>query len=39
VSEKTPTFSIVDLDPDDDAVVRHAADLLIEGFEDHWPDV
>jgi aminoglycoside 6'-N-acetyltransferase I len=38
VSEKTPTFSIVDLDPGDEAVVRQAAVLLIEGFEDHWPD-
>ncbi len=38
MSEKTPRFSIVDLDPGSRGIVRQAAVLLIEGFEDHWPD-
>jgi aminoglycoside 6'-N-acetyltransferase I len=38
VSEKTPRFSILDLDPGDEEIVRQAASLLVEGFKDHWPD-
>ena len=38
MSEKTPRFSIVDLDPGSRGIVWQAAVLLIEGFEDHWPD-
>jgi hypothetical protein len=37
VSEKPPRFSIVD--PGDEGIVRQAAALLVEGFEDHWPDI
>jgi aminoglycoside 6'-N-acetyltransferase I len=35
---KTPRFSIVDLDPTDEGIVRQAASLLVEGFKDDWPD-
>jgi aminoglycoside 6'-N-acetyltransferase I len=35
---KPPRFSIVDLAPGDEAVVRQVAVLLVEGFKDHWPD-
>jgi aminoglycoside 6'-N-acetyltransferase I len=38
MSEKTPRFSIVDLDPGNEGIVRQAAVLLVEGFKDHWPD-
>ncbi len=38
MSQKTPRFSIVDLDPGDEAIIRRAAVLLVEGFKDHWPD-
>jgi aminoglycoside 6'-N-acetyltransferase I len=38
LNEKTPRFSIVDLDPGDEEIVRQAASLLVEGFKDHWPD-
>jgi aminoglycoside 6'-N-acetyltransferase I len=38
VSEKTLRFSIVDLDPGDEEIIRQAAVLLVEGFKDHWPD-
>jgi aminoglycoside 6'-N-acetyltransferase I len=38
VSGKTPRLSIVDLYPGDEEIVRQAASLLVEGFEDHWPD-
>jgi aminoglycoside 6'-N-acetyltransferase I len=34
---RTPRFSIVDLDPTDEEIVRQAASLLVEGFKDHWP--
>ena len=35
---RPPRFSIVDLAPGDEAVVRQVAVLLVEGFKDHWPD-
>ena len=35
---KAPRFSIVDLDPGDEEIVRQAALLLVEGFKDDWPD-
>ncbi len=35
---KTPRFSIADLDPGHERIVRQAAILLVEGFKDHWPD-
>jgi aminoglycoside 6'-N-acetyltransferase I len=38
VSGKALRFSIVDLDPGDEEIVRQAAVLLVEGFKDHWPD-
>jgi aminoglycoside 6'-N-acetyltransferase I len=38
VSEETPRFSIVDLDPTNEETLRQAAVLLVEGFKDHWPD-
>jgi aminoglycoside 6'-N-acetyltransferase I len=38
VSEKTTRFSILDLAPGDAETVRQAADLLVEGFKDNWPD-
>ena len=36
MSEKTPRFSILDLG--DEETVRRAANLLVEGFKDNWPD-
>ncbi len=38
MSEQTPRFSIVDLDPGHKGRIRQAAALLVEGFKDHWPD-
>jgi aminoglycoside 6'-N-acetyltransferase I len=38
VSESAPRFSILDLAPDDEETIRQAATLLVEGFEDNWPD-
>jgi len=38
MSEKTPRFSIVDLAPGDEEIVRRAANVLVEGFKDNWPD-
>jgi aminoglycoside 6'-N-acetyltransferase I len=38
LSEKTLRFSISDLDPGDEAAIRQAAELLVEGFKDDWPD-
>jgi aminoglycoside 6'-N-acetyltransferase I len=38
VSERTPRFSIADLDPGDEEAVRQAAELLVEGFRDDWPE-
>ncbi|MGH2592487.1 MAG: GNAT family N-acetyltransferase [Anaerolineae bacterium] len=29
---------IIDLRPDDDAAIRQVATLLVEGFQEHWPD-
>jgi aminoglycoside 6'-N-acetyltransferase I len=36
MSERAPRFSILDLD--DEEAIRQAADLLVEGFRDGWPD-
>jgi aminoglycoside 6'-N-acetyltransferase I len=38
VSERTPRFSIADLDPGDEEDIRQAAELLVEGFRDDWPE-
>jgi aminoglycoside 6'-N-acetyltransferase I len=38
VSERTPRYSIADLDPGDEEVARQAAELLVEGFRDDWPE-
>jgi aminoglycoside 6'-N-acetyltransferase I len=38
VSERTPRFSITDLDPGDEEAVRQAAELLFDGFRDDWPE-
>ena len=35
---KAPRFSIADLAPGDEGIVRQAAVLLVEGFKEHWPD-
>jgi aminoglycoside 6'-N-acetyltransferase I len=35
---KTPRFSIADLDPGDVEAIRQAAELLVDGFRDAWPD-
>jgi aminoglycoside 6'-N-acetyltransferase I len=37
VSEEPARFSVVDLDPDDEEVVRQAAELLVEGFRNYLP--
>jgi aminoglycoside 6'-N-acetyltransferase I len=36
MSERAPRFSILDLD--DEEAIRQAADLLVEGFRDGWPE-
>ncbi len=38
MSERAPRFSILDLAPDDEEIIRQAAKLLVEGFKDNWPD-
>jgi aminoglycoside 6'-N-acetyltransferase I len=38
VSEKALRFSIADLDPGDEEAVRQAAELLVEGFREDWPE-
>jgi aminoglycoside 6'-N-acetyltransferase I len=38
VSERAPRFSIVDLDTDDEEAIGQAANLLVEGFKDDWPE-
>jgi len=38
VSERTPRFSVADLDPGDEEDIRQAAELLVEGFRDDWPE-
>ena len=38
MSERTPRFSIADLDPGDEEDIRQAAELLVEGFRDDWPE-
>jgi aminoglycoside 6'-N-acetyltransferase I len=38
VSERTPWFSIADLDSGDEEAVRQVAELLVEGFRGDWPE-
>jgi aminoglycoside 6'-N-acetyltransferase I len=38
VSERPPRFSILDLDAADEETIRQAANLLLEGFRDDWPE-
>ncbi len=38
MSERAPRFSIVDLDADDEEAIGQAANLLVEGFKDDWPE-
>lgn len=38
MSEEPLPFSIADLDPGDEEAVRRAAELLVEGFRNDWPD-
>ena len=38
MSERTPRFSVADLDPGDEEDIRQAAELLVEGFRDDWPE-
>jgi aminoglycoside 6'-N-acetyltransferase I len=38
VSERAPRYSILDLAAGDRETVRQAANLLVEGFRDDWPD-
>jgi aminoglycoside 6'-N-acetyltransferase I len=38
VSEGPPRFSILDLDAADEESIRQAANLLVEGFRDDWPE-
>ena len=38
MSEGAPRFSILDLAPDDEEAVGQAAQLLVEGFKDDWPE-
>jgi aminoglycoside 6'-N-acetyltransferase I len=38
LNEDPPRFSIVDLDPGEAEAIRQAAELLVEGFRDYWPD-
>jgi aminoglycoside 6'-N-acetyltransferase I len=38
VSEEPARFSIADLDPGDGEAIRQAAELLVEGFRDDWPE-
>jgi aminoglycoside 6'-N-acetyltransferase I len=38
VSERQQRFSILDLDAADEETIRQAANLLVEGFRDDWPE-
>jgi hypothetical protein len=38
VSERPPRYSILDLPTADEETIRQAAKVLVEGFEDDWPD-
>jgi len=38
VIERAPRFSILDLAAGDEEAVRQAATLLVEGFQDNWPN-
>jgi len=38
VNEGPPRFSILDLDAADEEAIRQAANLLVEGFRDDWPE-
>jgi aminoglycoside 6'-N-acetyltransferase I len=39
VSEGPPRFAILDLDAADEETIGQAANLLVEGFRDDWPEV
>src|SRR3712207_299521 len=38
LSGDPPRFSIADLEPGQAEAIRQAAELLVEGFRDYWPD-
>ncbi|HEY0128661.1 MAG TPA: GNAT family N-acetyltransferase, partial [Rubrobacteraceae bacterium] len=38
MSGDPPRFSIADLDPGEAEAIRQAAELLVEGFREDWPD-
>jgi aminoglycoside 6'-N-acetyltransferase I len=38
LSGDPPQFSIADLDPGEAEAIRQAAELLVEGFREDWPD-
>jgi len=38
VSEGPPRFSILDLDATDEETIRQAANILVEGFRNDWPE-
>jgi hypothetical protein len=38
LSGDPPRFSIADLDPGEAEAIRQAAELLVEGFREDWPD-
>ena len=38
MNEEIPRVEILDLDPGDEGTVRQTAELLVEGFNDNWPD-
>ena len=38
MSERVPRYSILDLATADEETIRQAANLLVEGFKDNWPD-
>ena len=38
MSERALRFSILDLDAGDEEAIRQAANLLVEGFRDDWPE-
>ena len=38
MSETAPRFSIIDLKVDYEEAIRQAANLLVEGFRDDWPE-
>ena len=38
MSEGSPRFAILDLDAADEETIGQAANLLVEGFRDDWPE-